>query len=244
MTALANPMTFDEALRQCGVTDRTLTPGEKEALDRWGYAVFHNVIDDDWLAEMRAAFEKALAEGKRHGIHVQLSLDEPAFDRVYTQPKVLAAAHHVLRRPLKMGCAIGRDPAKGHGQQALHADWPHVAHAPALMVTSLWLLDDYTSDNGPTRIVPGSHRVPNALPKSMAQPESQHRDQQFVIAPAGSVLVFNSYLLHSGTRNRSGGRRRVLQCAFAGREPAPLPQATPVIPERLSPAAHCILGGD
>lgn len=242
MTVLANPMTFDEALRQCGVTDRTLTPGEKEALDRWGYVVFYNIIDDDWLAEMRAAFEKALADGKRHGIHVRLSLDEPAFDRVYTHPKTLAAARHVLRGPFKAGGVIGRDPAKGHGQQALHADWPRAAHEPFAMVTSLWLLDDYTPDNGPTRIVPGSHRVPNALPKSMAQPECQHRDQQFVIAPAGSVLVFNSHLLHSGTRNRSGGRRRVLQGAFGARCPAPLADAKPELPERLSPAARCIFG--
>jgi ectoine hydroxylase-related dioxygenase (phytanoyl-CoA dioxygenase family) len=231
-----------DALRQCGVTDTTLTAHEKNALDRDGYFLAPDVVDDDWLAGLRAAFETALAEGKRHGVHVHMPWQEPVFDGVYTHPKILAAVYHVLRRPFKSSGVVGRDPAPGHGQQALHADWMRTASEPFHLVTTLWLLDDYTPDNGATRLVPGSHRMPKALPKQMAQPESRHPEQKIVVATAGSVLIFNGHLLHSGTRNQSGRRRRVLQCPFVARDVPHLADAQPEIPERLPAAARYLLG--
>jgi ectoine hydroxylase-related dioxygenase (phytanoyl-CoA dioxygenase family) len=227
---------FDDVLRQCGVTDSTLSRHEKEALDRHGYLIFAGVVDDAWLARLRAAFESAIAQGKRQGAHVHLDPYGPAFEGLYTHPKVLAAARQVLRRPFKAGAFVGRDPVAGQGQQALHAD-------PFGMVTTLWLLDDFTPDNGATRLVPGSHHVLNPLPKRMLQPESRHPAEQQVIAWAGSVLLFNSHLLHSGTRNRSGARRRVLQGGFVPRDESALGTgAPPDIPERLGPAARYLLG--
>jgi ectoine hydroxylase-related dioxygenase (phytanoyl-CoA dioxygenase family) len=191
---------------------------------------------------VRAVFESALGQGKRHGVHVVLPWEDAAFDGVYTHPKVLAAAYHVLRRPFKSTGVVGRDPAPGHGQQALHADWMRAPSEPFHFVTTLWLLDDFTPDNGATRLVPGSHRMPNALPKSMARPESRHPDQKVITAAAGSVLLFNGHLLHSGTRNHSGRRRRVLQCPFVARDVAHLADARPDVAARLAPAARYILG--
>ncbi len=63
-------------------------------------------------------------------------------------------------------------------------------------------------------MLPGTHRMLEPLPKAMRQPESRHPDQKIVVAPAGSVLVFNGHLWHSGTRNESKLLRRVLQCQF------------------------------
>src|SRR4051794_18971660 len=112
-TALANEM--EGALRQCGVTAKTLTEREKGSLDRQGYVVLPGAIEDDWLARLRAAFETALAQGGRHGQHVHLDWLDPVFDGVYTQPKVLAAVYHLLRRPFKTFPPAGRDPLPGHG---------------------------------------------------------------------------------------------------------------------------------
>jgi ectoine hydroxylase-related dioxygenase (phytanoyl-CoA dioxygenase family) len=233
---------MEEALRQCEVTEKTLARREKDALDRHGYLVVWDLLDPDWLARLRAAFEAALAQGCRHGAHVHLDWQDPAFDGVYTHPKVLAAAYHILRRPFNSGGVVGRDPLPGHGQQALHADWPRGPSEPFHLVTALWLLDDFAPDNGATRVVPGSHRMPNPLSKEMAQPNSRHPDQKIVVAPAGSVLVFNSHLLHGGTCNESGRRRRVLQCPYAARYMTHLAGAPPDLPERLTPAVRYLLG--
>ena len=240
MSALISINCIEEALRQCGVTANTLRQAERDALDRDGYLVFRDVVDDAWLEQLRSAVDTALGDNKRYGQHVALPWLEPLFDRVYTQPRILAAVHHVLGRRFRFGGAICRDPGPGRGQQALHADWPRDKSNPYLMVTTLWLLDDFTSTNGATRVVPGSHPVPNPLPKSRSQPDSRHPDEKVIVAEAGSVLLFNSHLLHSGTRNVSGERRRVLQCSFAACV-AP-GGALPEIPERLPAAARYILG--
>jgi ectoine hydroxylase-related dioxygenase (phytanoyl-CoA dioxygenase family) len=249
---------IEEALRQCGVTETTLAPAEKDALDRHGYIVLPNVMDADWLAQLRAAFERAVSQGqqkansKQSGTrHVDdLTFKDATFDRVYTHPRILAAVYHVLRRSFVAGIH-GRDPLPGYGQQGLHADWLRTPSEPFSVVTTLWLLDDFTPNNGATRLVPGSHLMTTPLPKSMLQPESRHPDEKTVIARAGSVLIFNGHLLHSGTRNKSDRSRRVLQCTFLARdvrlhpaqeEYARSAEARTDIPERLTPAARYILG--
>jgi ectoine hydroxylase-related dioxygenase (phytanoyl-CoA dioxygenase family) len=241
---------IEAALRLCGVTATTLAAEVKESLDREGYRVFPGLIATDWLAQLREAFERAMGprpnpDSPQTGTrHVEsLACKDAAFDRVYTQPTVLAAVYHVLRRPFRVFLLSGRDPLPGYGQQGLHTDWtPRGPTDPFSMVTTLWLLDDFTATNGATRLVPRSHLNPTPLPKSMQAPENRHRDQKILVAPAGSVVVFNAHLWHSGSRNESNRSRRVLQCQFVARD-AFRPADTPAeIPARLSPAARYILG--
>ena len=69
-----------------------------------------------------------------------------------------------------------RNPLKGQGQQPLHSDVPRVHATDWRVVNSMVMLDDMTPDNGPTRVVPGSHKwVPINVPDvNMAR---GHRDQ-------------------------------------------------------------------
>jgi ectoine hydroxylase-related dioxygenase (phytanoyl-CoA dioxygenase family) len=157
---------IEDELEQCGVTETTLEPAEKEALDRDGYVVLAGVIDANWLERLRFAFERACGkEGKTAGIkesgtrHIDdLVNRDVAFDGVYTHPRKLAAVYHVLRCPFRVGQITGREPLPGFGAQGLHADWTaRLRGEPFRIVTTIWLLDDFSSDNGATRVVPGTH---------------------------------------------------------------------------------------
>jgi ectoine hydroxylase-related dioxygenase (phytanoyl-CoA dioxygenase family) len=220
-----------------------LRPTELEALDRGGYAVLRDVVDRAWLERMRDAFEAAASGVDRNsGTRHVGSLDDPAFDGVYTQPRVLGAVYHLLHAPFRAAQAHGRDPLPGFGQQGLHADWmPLVPGEPFRVATAIWLLDEFTAKNGATRLVPGTHRRPGP-PKSVAAPHSHHPDELIIAAPAGSVLVFNGHLWHSGTRNASGGSRRALQCVYTARDALRPDAEPPLVPERLPPAARYLLG--
>lgn len=214
--------TLQDALGACGVTDTTLGADEIADLEGSGFVVFPCVLDDKQITRLRGLFEAAAVtgQGKQGGTrHVEVLVHhDPAYDEVLTHPKVLAAVHHVLRRPFGVLFLSGRDPLKDHGQQGLHTDWrPRGPRDPFSVVTALWLLDDFTDTNGPTRLLPGSHATPLRLPKSQQAPAARHPDEHRVTAPAGSVLVFNGHVWHSGTRNNSGALRRVLQCAFVAR---------------------------
>ena len=235
--------TIEEALRQCGVRDRTLTTAEKDALDQQGYLVLPGVLPRPRHEELRRAFDDALSRGRRSGVGCELDSHDPVFDGISTHAGVLAAVYHALRRPFLATGMRGRDPQPGFGQQGLHTDGaPPAPSEPPFLVTALWLLDDFTAANGATRVVPGSHRMNRPLPKALQQPESRHPRQKIVLAEGGSVLLFHGHLWHGGTRNESGGRRRVLQGQFLARDRLPRGHAPPDVPERHPPAVRYLLG--
>jgi ectoine hydroxylase-related dioxygenase (phytanoyl-CoA dioxygenase family) len=157
---------------------------------------------------------------------------------------VLVAIHHIPRRPFRLSQFGGRDPFPGYGQQGVHADWmPRASNESAWVVTAIWMLDDFTKDNGATRIVPGTHRLAGQVPKAIADPGGRHPDELIVTGAEGSVLLFNGHLWHSGTRNNSQSSRRAFQSVFWAREAFP-PYTSPLFdrPDELLLTVRYILG--
>ncbi len=164
MTARKEMSGIDDVLKECGVTESTLSGAEKEALDRAGYVLLPDVIDSPWLGKLRTAFESAIDQeqstpkekqtGTRHAS--DLIQKDPAFHGVLTHPKILAAVYHVLRRSFKVFVLGGRDPLPGYGLQGFHTDWyPRASLSePFSVVTAIWLLDDFIVNNGATRLIP------------------------------------------------------------------------------------------
>ena len=62
----------------------------------------------------------------------------------------------------------------------------------------LWMIDDFTIENGATRIVPGSHTRP-FFPEN----GKSYTDEISMTAPAGSVLLYNGALWHGGGPKQS-----------------------------------------
>ena len=242
---------IEEILNESGRASSALSEREREELDRDGYVVFPDLIDADWLEPLKAAFDSEYENGGRSRVnesgtrHVDDLVNRGAvFEGIYTHPRVLAAVHHVLRDEFRVGQVGGRDPLPGYGQQGLHADWTARAKGePFRIVTTICLLDDFTAENGATRVVPGTHHLLSPPPKSFANPSSRHPQQEVIVAQAGSILVFNGHLWHSGTANKSTRSRRVVQCSFVGRDEYRFNRIKVEAPERLSPAGRYLLGG-
>jgi hypothetical protein len=239
---------FEEAMAALGVRAGALAAAQRRTLDEQGYLVLPGAVATKDLERLRSAFDRACdlegipPRGTRHP--TRLIDGDAAFVGFLIFPALLAAVQHVLGRPFLAGAVAGRDPMPGFGQQGLHTDGIDPGPStPFQIVTALGLLDDFTQDNGATRLVPGSHRWRRPPPKSLTVPASRHPDQVVMTAPAGSVLVFNGYLWHSGTCNRSGDHRRVTQCSFVGREQR-RPGATQPLQLDLPPATCFLLGFD
>jgi ectoine hydroxylase-related dioxygenase (phytanoyl-CoA dioxygenase family) len=186
---------------------------ELDALDRDGYAVVPDALDRATIEQLRRAFE--LTPQVSGTQHVRVADDTPeaaVWRGLGEHPAAVAAARHILGRPYRVREIHGRNPLPGFGQQGLHADWvPRTPGSPYFVVTTLWMIDDFTPDNGATRIVPGSHLISKPLPKPLAQPLSRHVEERIVTGRAGSMLVFNGHLWHSGRRNDSANPRRAAQ---------------------------------
>jgi hypothetical protein len=261
-----------EALAALGVG--SLTAEQRRALDEDGFFVVPDVLTPEEVAEMRAEWDRLRGiEGELGGHEVHIEPGAPrlsnlfnksaAFDRCLACGPTMAAAHYLLGE-IRVYSLNGRDPLKGQGQQPLHSDVPRVHAADWRVVNSMVMLDDMTPDNGPTRVVPGSHRwVPINVPDvNMAEvteikvtpedraimpkdPTAPHPKEVRVTGRAGSVAVINGHIWHGGTRNESGARRRVLHLAIGRRD---LPQQlnerehlTPELLARSGPAQRYLL---
>ena len=183
------------------------------ALGRDGYVLVECALDGEEVVRLRRAFEDAPVQdgGTQHVAIDDKTPEVAAWRALEHHPALIAAAEHVLSRPFSLASMHGRNPLPGFGQQGLHSDWPRQSDGRAIMVTALWMLDDFTAEDGATRVVPGSHLMTRPLAKDYAQPLARHPEEKIVTGRAGDVLIFNGYLWHSGRKNSSTGPRRAVQ---------------------------------
>ena len=239
-----------QALRSLGAGPNAISGNQKQQLDEQGFFVVENVLTEADIAAMRSEFERIhAAENERggHEVHVEpgarrisnLFNKTEAFDKCLEVPEILAASAYLLGE-IKLHGANLRDPVQGHGQQDLHVDVPKKFDDDWWVVNSMIMLDDMTVENGPTRIIPGSHHwapinVPYVnigdwepaplspedaarVPKDLSAP---YPGEVLVEAPAGSAIICNSSMWHSGTRKTGNAYRRMLHLTYTRRD---LPQ--------------------
>ena len=239
-----------QALRALGVPADAISDEQKKQFDEQGFFIVENVLSAGDLETMRAEFERIhAAENDKggHEVHVEpgarrisnIFNKTTAFDKCLEIPAILAASAYLLGE-IKLHGANLRDPVKGYGQQDLHVDVPKKFDDDWWVVNSMIMLDDMKRDNGPTRIVPGSHKwapinVPYVnigdwepqplsaedearVPKDLAAP---YPGELLVEAKAGSAIICNSSMWHAGTLKMSDTPRRMLHLTYTRRD---LPQ--------------------
>lgn len=85
---------------------------------------------------------------------------------------------------------------------------------PRETVSSAITIDETTLDNGPIRVVPCSHRrewpVREGWPPLVAQGAVRDEDSVPLLAPAGSIFIFHSCLVHASSANTTNKPRRVI----------------------------------
>jgi ectoine hydroxylase-related dioxygenase (phytanoyl-CoA dioxygenase family) len=172
------------------------------------------------------------------------------FERVIANPLILAAIQHVLGEDWKLSSLNARstDPWWPE-RQPLHCDLGALPDEKGFWVcNTLWLLDDFTAENGATRIVPGSHHLGRIPQPELDDPKAAHPDEVLVLGKAGDVVVMNTHAWHGGTANRTGKPRRCLHALYTrGDKPQQQYQKKLLRPEtqsRLSPELRRILALD
>jgi ectoine hydroxylase-related dioxygenase (phytanoyl-CoA dioxygenase family) len=220
-----------DALSALGVSPALLTPDEMEMLDSQGYLPLPAILDAGTVAALRQRFDELVRqEGDQAGLeaHREEGADrladlvdkDPMFDLCWNNSHQLAAISYVLGwQEFKVFSLNGRSALPSQGHQALHVDWGSaVSPGDYQICNSIWMLDDFTPENGATRIVPGSHRWARLPKDDMLDARQPHPDEILVLGSAGTAVIFNSHLWHGGTQNRTGQPRRALHSAFVLRD--------------------------
>lgn len=203
----------------------------RRQLDEEGYVLLEGAMGAPLLAALRARIlELYEEEGDRAGhefkteaqAHRLANLVDKGevFRTAILHPLVLEGVRHVLGPQIKLSSLNARS-ADPHGDagQPLHVDMGALPDAAGFWVcNTIWLLDDFTPENGATRLVPGSHRW-NARPQDvLADPLAPHPQEVLLTGPAGSIAVMNAHLWHGGTANRSSAPRLAMHAFYCRRD--------------------------
>ena len=151
-------------------TPTRLTPQQRRQLNDDGYLLIPSVLDPADLARIAARLAEHVrqtvatwAEDPRldtHGgaVTTRFDLDDPGLAPCYQHPLVTDAAAAVLADGWHLQGIGLRAPIPGSGEQGLHQDFEARGTGPTWQALSaMWCISEFTRDNGPLRVIPGSH---------------------------------------------------------------------------------------
>ncbi len=174
-------------------------------LDDDGYCVVENAIGVTAATEIRdelrplfdaTPFGRDDFEGRRTRRVYALFAKTRALDALATHPVVLDALDRVLG-PAQLSTPTAIEIGPGERAQPLHPDdaiYPVPRPHAELVLNVMWPFDDFTTENGATRVVPGSHRWVDERP-------GPDTETLAVTMPAGSAMMYVGSLWHGGGAN-------------------------------------------
>lgn len=196
------------------------------ALRRAGCCVVENAISQDELGYVYDGldhwFDQALTgEGKFFGRATKrfsgVFAKAPQTRSLAIHPEIVSAIENSL-----LGSAVDSDCIQlsqtqaieilpGELSQLLHRDdsaFPFEKRFE-VVVNVMWALDPFTTENGATRLIPGSHVWPRE--------ENEQYDDLAVAAeaPPGSAIIWTGALIHGGGANRTNLPRRGLVFSYS-----------------------------
>ena len=209
----------------------TITADEKRQLDDQGWLVLRDFIGPDVLIALRQRIDELFTEeGDRAGSEFK---QEPGsrrlanlvdkgdvFHQILLMPRLREYVQHVLGPEFKLSSMNVRSVNPNCGiRQPLHADMGAVVDEIGNWVcNSVLMLDDFTADNGPIRMIPGSHRWRRLPQDVLDDPTAPHPDEVLLMGKAGTVVVMNAHMWHGGLGNNSDHPRTALHVFFARRD--------------------------
>ena len=213
LAAGARPPEILEAIEEDGavVVEHFLTDERADGIveELWPYISRTAPVGDDFTGHQTT--RTGGLQNKSQGIR-DLLIDPLVLDaaKAFLEP-------HTERVQLNLSQIIRLLP--GQPAQELHRDrfvWgKKMPRSFEPQFNTIFALNEFTAENGATRVVPGSHRW-----DWDRKPEPDEILQ--AVMPKGSVLMYSGSVLHSGGENRSTGDRIALNvdynCAWLRQE--------------------------
>jgi phytanoyl-CoA hydroxylase len=242
-----------------------LNKSQVNAFHRDGCITVEDAVTADQLAGMRTAFSHWVEDSRsqtgpfgeqldgrpRFDVEPGHSTDHPALRRVASPTELADVFLDVLTSSLMTQMAaslIGPNLRLHHSKLnsklpgtattvKWHQDFTFDPHSNDDLITCLIFLDDVTPENGPLRVVPGSHKGPlyslwqNGKFTGAIAPEfvdQLERDAIPQMGKAGSACIMHSRLAHASSANHSRHPRTLFIAAIAAADAIPLaPIAVP-----------------
>jgi ectoine hydroxylase-related dioxygenase (phytanoyl-CoA dioxygenase family) len=130
-----------------------------------------------------------------------LALSRASADLI-AHPRVMEVADAILKphcENYRIGSCTAIEIHPGEADQELHRDddfYPVRVAGVEFQIAAMWALDDFTLENGATRVVPGSHDLREVADVTEA-------DVERAVMAKGSVLFYLGSTIHGGGGNQS-----------------------------------------
>ena len=173
-----------------------MTNGERQQLDEQGFVVIANCIGSDLLHELRERIHEVFdIERDRAGLEFRTEaharrlanlVDKgEVFRRAIMTPRVVECVRHVLGPQIKLSSLNARSANPlGDVPQPLHVDMSAVPDEQGYWVcNTVWMLDDFTTENGATRVLPGSHKWGRRPQNVVGDLLAPHPEESWCSAP-------------------------------------------------------------
>ncbi len=236
------------------------------ALAADGYTLIRDFLDPRQLAAVRAGLAPHLDchsgrndfEGYRTERVYTLVARGQVFADLSEDPRILALLDHLLQPGYLLTASQAIRIHPGESPQPIHADdvfYRVPRPRPAISVSTIVAVDDFTASNGGTEIIAGSHRWGDPEIAGIYATAADGNDDalrrleeqlQPLVVTAGTCIVFLGTLLHRGGANRSASPRLAFSNQYC--EPWARTQENfflgvpPALARQMSPRLQSLLG--
>lgn len=199
-----------------------------------------------------AASPSALEFGRRNERigqqHVRglLGLGE-IFERMVQHPAIIEVAEAMLGNDMTLGAYSARILHPGATEMGVHIDYPYWAMRgpftlrPPLMTQVIWMLQDFTEQNGATLVAPRSQ-----LRCAHPNRDQFAREAVKITGAAGDAIVSHGLLWHDTSPNRTAEPRVALLINYGMKVIRPLDadiaRVPPAVLQRATPKLRQLLG--
>jgi hypothetical protein len=195
-------------------------------LDQYGYCLFEGLMPED---EADALASRCLELHARPDLRQHIVGERPyetlfglmnLEDRVWdcaSHPAPVAVARHFLGAGARVAEVVSKptwtdpdlpmqlhvDSAHAFGERVPDACW---------LINSMWMLTDFTADNGATGVVPMSHHSRRRAP--FPDLSYDHPSMRAVTGRRGSLFMWHAGMFHTARPNRTDAVRIGLNIAY------------------------------
>jgi ectoine hydroxylase-related dioxygenase (phytanoyl-CoA dioxygenase family) len=234
---------------QVGDDTRSLQQHFSE-LDERGYTVLKDLLTAAQVAQAIVALQDIYEREKdvpAHELGTKRSFNLTAraeiFREIIQLPKLVACMEYLLGPDYILSDMGGRSPMPGVPAQHLHRDGGRFLPDPPanahdilpIAAQSMFAFSEFTTANGATRFVPGSHNKD-------IDPSTVRSEDEFLFTCApGTALVYDNRLIHGGGRNDTNDIRYSAQGFCCRKFVRPFCDHTRSIPRELVESASPLM---